>query len=169
LGREESNNVLESFAIYFTEKLNEKNLIKEDLIDWYIFSYVRLLETGICLGTLLVISLFLHNTFQAILFLLFLYILRTRTGGFHCKTFIGCYITSCIFFIILSMIEPYIKAQYTLFRLLMLISAIVIFFIGTVNHPNIAFDYQELKESKKIARYILECELTAIFLIHIVG
>lgn len=51
--------------------------------------------------------------------------------------------------------------------LLVICSVLVISFIGTVNHPNLAMDYIELHESKKAARCILAMESIIIALLFV--
>lgn len=46
---------------------------------------------------------------------------------------------------------------------LLVCSIIMIFLIGTVNHPNMAMDCYELQESKKAARYTLGLECIILF------
>lgn len=151
--------MVEKAASYITDRIIAEKLISDDLRDWYIYSYLRIIETFISIGTVLTLSLFIGNTMPTVLFLLFFIVLRSRTGGFHCNEFWQCYLFSNLVYIVISLIEPFIRENNVAMWALTAISSIVIFLIGTVNHPNISYDKEELKRSKTLARGILGIEL----------
>lgn len=161
--------MVEKAASFITDRIIAEKLISEDLRDWYIYSYLRIIETFISIGTVLTFSLFIGNTMPTVLFLLFFIALRSRTGGFHCNEFWQCYLVSNVVYIVISLTEPYIRDYNVTMCVLTAISSIVIFLVGTVNHPNISYDKEELIRSKTLARSILGIELIIMISMATIG
>ena len=89
--------------------------------------------------------------------------LRERTGGFHCDNFMTCYLASNLVYLFIVIAEPYIWAWNNYGKFCLGISAVIIFWTGTVNHPNMSYDADEMKKSKWRSRCILGIELMTIF------
>ena len=161
--------MVELTARYFVDKLIAEKLIEKKIRDWYIYSYIRLVETLICMGTFLFLAILLDKVIPTLLFVTFFYALRRRTGGFHCKDFLHCYIASDVMLVVIMQLEPYLSRYLVLEGIGVAVSSGVIFAIGTVNHPNMSFDFDEISTSKKMAREILALELFLIFIAAIIG
>lgn len=91
-------------------------------------------------------------------FLVFFLSLRKRTGGYHLNSFGQCYVGTVAAYIIILGITP-ILVNYPKLLLGMLFPAIcVIKLIGTVNHPNMHMNDEELAESNKAAGIMVVLE-----------
>lgn len=149
-------------------RMNHEHLIEDEKVEEYIYAYECITEKLITVGSILVLSLIRKDLFPTILFLLFFFALRKRTGGYHMKTFSRCY---------LGTISTYLLISYTsnqsyryMYEILIIvgISFIVILIFGTVNHPNMSLDNEELIQLKKSARMITGMEvLVILFLVYI--
>ncbi|MDE5777420.1 MAG: accessory gene regulator B family protein [Lachnospiraceae bacterium] len=80
------------------------------------------------------------------MFLFLLFLLRHRTGGFHFRTFICCYIGSLILFGAVCIGCKILINHNWILLSLTLLSSLLIMFLGTVNNPNMN------KEEHKAAR-----------------
>ena len=58
----------EKFACNLAERMLKEKLIPEELVEWYVYSFVAILETAFCLGTILLLSVILNNTLKTIFF-----------------------------------------------------------------------------------------------------
>ncbi|MCR4731827.1 MAG: accessory gene regulator B family protein [Lachnospiraceae bacterium] len=154
--------MVEKSARLITDSIIAEGLIAENLRDWYVYSFTRILEMAINVGTILLLSIIFQNTVPTILFLLFFNTLRKRTGGFHCNEFWQCYIVTNMLYVLISLSEKIIVMHGVILCIATAISAAVIFVVGTVNHPNIYFDKVELRRSKALARSILAIELLVL-------
>lgn len=161
--------MVERTAYDLTDSLIKEGLISEELGEWYTYSFIRIIETVISVGTILLLSILLNNTVQTILFLFFFNTLRRRTGGFHCNEFWQCYIITNLMYFLIVIIEPYIRLNEIAEWSMTVLAASVIFAVGTVNHPNISYDTQELCRSKTLARSILMVELVFIISMGAIG
>ncbi len=155
--------MVEKTARLITDSIIAEGLIAENLKDWYVYSFTRILEMAINVGTILLLSIIFQNTVPTILFLLFFNTLRQRTGGFHCNEFWQCYIVTNMLYVLISFSEKIIVMHGVILCIATAISAAVIFVVGTVNHPNMSYDVVELRRSKTLARSILSIELLVLF------
>ena len=139
--------------------MREQYVYSLEMIAEKIVSVIMVLITGICMGKL----------FQAVVFAAFFLALRTYTGGYHAGKFIVCFIESTGMMLMVlcfgDLLIPYAGAVI----ILLIISIIVIMINGTVNHPNMNYDYSELKEASKGARYVLLIEVFIIAALGLIG
>ena len=161
--------MVERTACGLTDSLIKEGLISKELGEWYTYSFIRIIESAISMGTILFLSILLNNTVQTILFLIFFNMLRRRTGGFHCSEFWQCYIISNLMYLLIVIGEPYVRQKETTEWLMTVLSAVWIIYVGTVNHPNVLYNTQELLRSKNLSRGILMVELIFIVSMSAIG
>ena len=96
------------------------------------------------------------------IFYIFFFELRKRTGGYYLDSFYKCYFaTVAIYLAVMLTVTSLVK--YQLWRLgAVVVAAIYIVRTGTVNHPNMHMNSEELMESKKLARLIVLMEVSII-------
>ena len=95
-------------------------------------------------------------------FYIFFFELRKRTGGYHLDSFYKCYFaTVAIYLAVMLTVTSLVK--YQLWRLgAVVVAGIYIVRTGTVNHPNMHMNSEELMESKKLARITVLLEVSII-------
>ena len=104
-----------------------------------------------------------------IIFLCTFMFLRRRTGGFHLETFGQCFIGTNIICIIIEVCDFIWLKYMPVVMVFCMVSVIYILCVGTVNHPNLALDDSELRESKKRARIVVVLEVLLTIVLCIVG
>lgn len=77
---------------YLVNQLVENELIEEVQRDEYLYSLECFSEGILTTGSLLMLGICFRKFIPTIVFLIFFFSLRRRTGGFHLDTFGGCYI-----------------------------------------------------------------------------
>lgn len=142
------------------EKLIDESMRKE-----YIYSMQICIEKIISIGSILLISVTMKYLFQTILFLLFFTGLRKRTGGYHASSFLCCYLETVVTYMIILYINPILAENSFVLYVGVIFASIIICLIGTVNHPCMHMNKEELLESEKAAQQILAIELFVIFFI----
>lgn len=150
--------MVERIADRLMLEMVEEHLIDESQKDYYIYEFVMLTEHIITIGTLLLLSVVFHCTIQTILFLIFFFALRKRTGGYHAKTFLQCYIETVGVYLLIVGCSLILSKYVLVWYLLTFASIGVIETIGTVNHPNMHLEKEEYIEAKKSARIIAAIE-----------
>lgn len=161
--------MVERTACRLTDSLIKEKMIASELGEWYTYSFIRIIEMLISMGTIFILSVLLKKTVPTMLFLLFFDMLRRRTGGFHCEEFWQCYIATNLMYILIVVAEPYIRLHESIEWFFTMLAAIIILFVGTVNHPNLSYDETEINRSKTLARGILVVEIIAVISMGAIG
>lgn len=161
--------MVEKIATDFIELMVQNKIIDKEVEDMYIYTFICFLEKFITIASVVLMSLINHTLLPTIFFIVFFFELRKRTGGYHLDKFYKCYlatIATCL--IVMCTGEELTKYPRLLFGLLV-IAAVYIVIIGTVNHPNMRMNSEEFMESKKLARIIVLLEVSVIFCCILLG
>lgn len=154
--------MIEKIAIDIVGQMEREKLIREDTKERYIYVLIFSMERFITIATIVVISMAVQMFLPTMFFLLFFLALRKRTGGYHLDKFYQCYVCTIVSYIfVLAIGEKVIKFPVQLYVILALAIG-VIGIIGTVNHPNMHMNSEELKESRSAARLTVLLEGSVI-------
>lgn len=144
-------------------KMECAELIREEEKDKYQYIYTLLFEKAITTTILFFLAILFHNMIETLVFSICFIELRKRTGGFHCKSFIGCLVfTVCIYFLILVLGRMVNVSAYPTMHLASCVSAGWIYLIGAVNVPKMHYTKEEYQYQKKTARIIVTIEWIAV-------
>lgn len=114
--------------------------MKELLKSTYQFSDYQIAQLGFLAKTLLsefskifIIGLFFRKELPFFLICtLILTLLRTSTGGLHCKTYLSCLVASCFYMIFTFKVLPLIPINRTAAMFLLIFCAVIDYKIGPV-------------------------------------
>lgn len=150
------------------DSMINKNLILSDEKEAYIYALICMTESVISVGSILLISVILNDFIPTVLFLITFMSLRQRTGGFHFNSFAMCYIGSICLYLICVLISK-INININLWYILVFLSALIIYIIGTINHPNMNFNMQEFVSVKKASRLTIVINLAILLFLSYMG
>lgn len=154
--------MIEKLTNELVSQMTEAKLIDKELEEYYLYVLISWIEKFITVGTIILISIAVHKLLPTMFFLLFFFALRKRTGGYHLNKFYQCYLATVASYIFILGMSS-VLANYPILLFAMLLWAIgAIEIIGTVNHPNMHMDSEELTELKASARIITLLEGAAI-------
>ncbi len=156
-------NIIEKLVDIIIGQLEKEKLLNLEMKPQYIYALITMIERWLTVATIIFISFLCKKTIPTILFLVFFLLLRKRTGGYHAEAFWQCYLGTITTYVAIIFICPILIANRKFLYGLVIGAAILIWIIGTINHPNIAMDYLELQESKKASRYLLGLECMVLF------
>ena len=128
------------------------HLINCDERSLYVYHFQVMTEFVLGHALLMIFSFVTGHFADMIILLLSFDMLRQSTGGFHCKTNIGCVITSFSACSLIFLIQNYISSIGILYQTGGLLSMIFIFCAGAVNHPDLHWSEDELNAAKKRTR-----------------
>lgn len=154
--------MIEKLANTIVNQIIERNYCTSNMKEHYIYALIITAEKWITLATIFGISLIARNVIPTILFEIFFFSLRKRTGGYHAEKFWQCYMGTVFTYVIIVLLQPFGAEHIQLLLGSTIVGAIVIGYIGTVNHPNMAMNKIEIQESQKISRRVLLEELVVI-------
>ena len=156
--------MIEKMAIRIIDIMEKDKLLSSSEREHHIYALITMVERWITLTTILVLSILWRNLISTVLFLTFFFSLRNRTGGYHAKKFWQCYIGTVLTYIAVVFINPIWNNHIELLVGMVVVSVISILKVGTVNHPNMNLEVEEIIEMEKATKYLLALQCIAIVL-----
>lgn len=161
--------MIENIARRTIEQLLVGKIINEQRREVYEYALVILIEKLITMLSLLIIGWLADALIPTVLFVIFFFSLRERTGGLHAKKFSSCYLVTIVFFTIFVWYSRSIALYSQTFCCITVASILLVWAIGTVNHPNMHMSKSELIGAKKLARCLVTREGICIALFRLMG
>ena len=154
--------MIEKMALKIVNQMEKQKIISKSNCEYYEYALIAMVENAITVGTMLLLGMLFGKILQTICFLLFFLSLRKRTGGFHADKFWQCYLGTVITFIVVIQATPRLCGTPAVMYGMLFLAIILIYIMGTINHPNMDMDKSELQESKKAARLVVLMEVMII-------
>ncbi len=154
--------MVEEMVLKLVNQMEMKKMIEKSDRDYYEYVLIMMIERIIAIGSLLIISVIFKQFLPTVVFLTFFLSLRKRTGGYHADKFWQCYLLTIITYIGVVRVAPALSETPHMMYILLFFAVLVIEVFGTVNHPNINLDKNELRETKKAARLLVLIEIGII-------
>lgn len=161
--------MVEKIVMQLVTQMEERKIIEKSSRDYYEYVLITLAEHVIAVGTMLIIGTLFNQFITTIIFLVFFLSLRKRTGGYHADKFWQCYLATIITYIGIIQVAEILSEKSYIMCITLFFAVLIIEIIGTVNHPNIDMDKDELQENKKSARLLVLMEAAVIILLDILG
>ncbi|MFG6324497.1 MAG: accessory gene regulator B family protein [Lachnospiraceae bacterium] len=134
---------MEGLAKKLTDYIYEKEIITEELVEIYQYGFQCFLELSVSTICSIIIALFLGMLPECLFFFLLFIPMRSYGGGLHMKTYFACFMGSCLILTTSLLAVKYLTLPIPISFTLYLLAAILILFIGPVDHPNREVDAQE--------------------------
>lgn len=154
--------MVEEMVLKLVNQMEVKKMIEKSDRDYYEYVLIMMIERIIAIGSLLIISVIFKQFLPTVAFLTFFLSLRKRTGGYYADKFWQCYLLTIITYIGVVRVAPALSETPHMMYILLFFAVLVIEVFGTVNHPNINLDKNELRETKKAARLLVLIEIGII-------
>ena len=154
--------MVEEMVLKLVNQMEVKKMIEKSDRDYYEYVLIIMMERIIAIGSLLIVSVICKQFLPTVIFLIFFLSLRKRTGGYHADKFWQCYLLTIITYIGIVRVVPVLSQAPHIMYVLLFFAVLVIEVFGTVNHPNIDFDKNELRETKRAARLLVLIEIGII-------
>lgn len=154
---------MQKFLCKLAAHCTEAGIIEENEATWLIYGLEKRITTTITASVFMLIGATISNVWTTLSFLGGFYFLRTRTNGYHAKSFTGCLCISVVLefaflFLVLPMLTDLTAWSFNL------LSFVIVFLFAPFNHPNIHLDSHEIAACR-IASRIREVILTVFTLI----
>lgn len=146
-----------------TNRLIEYQLIDTTKREIYHYTIQVQVEKIIGMSAILILGLIFQFFFQTVLFLIFFFCIRKRSGGFHMNSFTGCFLgTIGVYVLYVVILYPVLLCFPVVNYVALILGLSVILLIGAVNHPNMEWNEMEYRMSKRYARIIAVLETICI-------
>ena len=150
--------MIEKMALKIVNQMEKQKIISKSNCEYYEYALIAMVENAITVGTMLLLGMLFGKILQTMCFLS----LRKRTGRFHADKFWQCYLGTVITFIVVIQATPRLCGTPAVMYGMLFLAIILIYIMGTINHPNMDMDKSELQESKKAARLVVLMEVMII-------
>ena len=143
----------------FTDFFLKKQIIDEEKYEISEYGFMITLSSLFCILSILIISVICGMIVEGITFLIVFMAIRTSCGGYHCSTYLKCWLfTNSIFLVYLAIIyfTKDLNVDIVSMVLLALCSLIIVAFAPLINENNPKGE-KEIAEKKIKARIILSC------------
>lgn len=146
----------------FVDFLIRSHALEEKYREDSIYGLTLVFEKLIVSTVLFMLSLLLGKFWEGVLFTVCFLMLRQATGGFHAKSFPGCFIGSIATVVLtLEVFLPLLAKYKIIFGLICIISIFCILLFAPVNHPDLMLTLEEQRKYRNWSRGILFMEIGA--------
>jgi Accessory gene regulator B. len=154
-------------AAHITKSLIVKGYLSEK--DEMIWRYALLgrIEKSLTFVSMLVLALIFHDIIGLTVYLAFLSFLREHTGGYHAKTFRGCFSFTMFTYVAIFAISRFVKPGWLVCLIFLAVSSVIILIMAPQNHPNYNGSEEEMACHRRFAIRLLAIEASLIGLINI--
>lgn len=143
-------------AVYLTNCFLEYGIADKDSEEEYTYGMEVALGKALNYTTLLILAILNKVLFPSLIYFLVFFSLRGRTGGYHAKSPVTCYVgTIFIYITLIYGVSPLLKNNLVISLCIILFSWVVIIVFAPVNHPNLCLNAQEVRDCKRASRWIL--------------
>ncbi len=143
--------MIKNISKVITQHFINKNIISENQKEMCEYSIHTRLMKMIFISSIFSLAIMREVVLETAVFLLVSLSLRRRTGGYHSKSEIACFIWSILFnFISVELIAVFFSKIHIFYNLtIYLISILILMKFAPINHPNMDMGEKEIKYHKK--------------------
>lgn len=143
---------MEYISTYLADRMCRNDIIKEDDVKFYAYSIQLMLERVIGFTLIGIFALVFKAFFEIAIFTVVFSLIRASSDGIHCKTSIGCFISSVLTALSTIPLSNLLINYPFLCMASVVLSAGIIFYIGTIRDPNMDLSDMEFIHLKKRSR-----------------
>ncbi len=141
--KQEMKTLYEQFVDKITYSLIENKLISAEDEDAYRFGTEVTLLKSVHFVSYLVIAALMEKAFEFLVVFVIFYSFRRNTGGFHCRTRLGCYLFSCTV-VFLSLFATELSFDWWGMTVVSILDLIVLLILSPVQHINRKLDIEDI-------------------------
>lgn len=146
---------MEYLSALIADRMCKNEIIKEDDLRFYAYSIQLLLEKTIGLILIGIFALVFKAFIEIAVFLIVFAVIRSYSDGIHCKTSIGCFISSVLMALSTIPVTTWLIEYPVVCITGVLISMAVILVIGAIYDPNLDLSEEEFIRHKKMTRILI--------------
>ncbi len=143
---------MEYLSTILADRMCKHEIIREDDKKYYAYSIQLLLEKAIGILLIGIFAFVFKSVIEIAVFLVTFSLIRIHSDGIHCKTSIGCFVSSVLLTLSAIPVTSFISSYPVVTFAVVLLSAVVIFVIGTIRDPNLGLTEQEFVVLRKRSR-----------------
>ena len=135
--------------------LKRRDVISDEKWNVYVYGFEVIYSTLICFASIFMFGWFGRRVFQTFLFLLYFTLIRIFAGGYHAKTYGGCFLATnaayLLEWLLAGVTAPYLIVQWCI----LLVSVIYIWNKAPVKNPHRELSEEKREKNRRRARICL--------------
>lgn len=144
----------------FIDFLIRSHALEEKYREDSIYGFTLIFEKLIVCTVIFILSFLLGKLCEGVIFTVCFLMLRQTTGGFHAKSFSGCFIGSIVTVLLtLEVFMPLLAKYMIIFKLAFIVSIICILIFAPINHPDLMLTLEEQRKYRNWSRWVLFVEI----------
>lgn len=162
---------MEALVRRIVNRMSYLELINEQEKEYCQYFLELTLEKIFALGMIFIMAFCMNRVLEMLLFFVTFSSIRKYAGGYHCRTFYGCFLLSVgVCFVCAGPLSDGMRTSPQLVQILVtLICVGVILVLGAINHPDMSWDAGELRRAKNTARSMAVVLGGAVVSFHCLG
>lgn len=155
---------MEKIAEKFAEKLISKNICTEEEKPLYVYGMTLFLTTALVMLSIIALSMLFFDIRYGLLYVIMFPSLRVCVGGYHCKTYLSCFVASNIIFVLDALFAEllWIHGAALSVLLVMAASPYIIIYAPVLNPNNPLTVKRKEKNRKKAIRRTVIMTIVAV-------
>ncbi len=149
--------------------LLKNGLISEVEYDDFVYVLLGDVESLIVITSILLIGIIIGQVVPTAAFLICFFSLRKRTGGYHLDSYLKCYIGTLCLYVMITVIAYTALECTEILLCFALIAMVVVMWFGSINHPAMNMETDEVQESKTMSRIVVSMEISVILFLKWLG
>lgn len=146
--------IIEKISYKTSKRLADAKMIDGEDISIYAYNLQVKSERFVAFAGAFIIATIIGYLLETIVFVTAFALVREFTGGYHCKTFLGCFFLSVTTILLSIPLVLIYEKHLCVFFITVAISLILILLIGSTSDIDSGFSEEEIKLVKRMGRYM---------------
>ena len=146
--------IVEKYSYITSKRLAEAKMIDKDDISIYAYNLQVFLERTIAFAGIFIIAGVIGYLLETVIFVVSFSLIREFAGGYHCKTFLGCFFLSMVTILLSIPMVMYFRTSISIYFIAVLLSMLLVLFIGSTTDIDSGFTDEEIQLVKHMGRYM---------------
>lgn len=143
--------MLNKIATKLANRLLVKNVVKEDLLDIYIYGFELIISSLLSASIVLLLGALFGQFLNSFAFLITFSLLRSYTGGYHASKYWICTLITVTTFSIVLLLSKIFMASLILYLLLSIIGIALIIILAPVENHNKKLSEEQKRKFKTVS------------------
>lgn len=143
---------MNQMSLRLAKRMVDYDLISSDDTAFYAYSIQLFLEASVFVLVIFSIVATLGCVLEILSFLTIFMLIRKHSDGFHCKSFLGCFMVSSLCTLSTIFVVPLLSRYYVVFFGIVVLSTVYLLVIGTHCNPDVCYKPGEISRLKGLSR-----------------
>lgn len=137
-------------SVLISKQLIKLGAVPQEQKDIYVYGLELIFSFLFCVATIFAVSLFVHKTIEALVFMVLFVLIRQFTGGLHANTYLKCQLYTIGGYLSVAFLSSKLLPSFALHVILIMVGIVIIIAIGPIENEKKPLTPQDRARNKKI-------------------